>query len=95
MNKNALMKKISEISAEEVNQKQVASVLSALEAVVRQVLTENGTVIVPGICKVKPKTVKERTRTIMMGPMKGETYTIPEHKEGSVKAVTSLKRVFR
>lgn len=94
MNKVELIKRVSEVSTEEVNQKQVAAVLAALESVVRDVVTAGDEVTVPGICKVKSKVVKERTGKIMMGDRKGETYVTPEHKEGSVKIVSSLKKVF-
>ena len=94
MNKIELVKKITEVSTEEVNQKQVSAVLAALESVVREIVVAGDEVTVPGICKVKSKVVKERTGTIMMGDRKGKTYTTPEHKEGSVKIVTSLKKVF-
>lgn len=94
MNKIELVKKITEISTEEVNQKQVSAVLAALESVVRETVVAGDEVTIPGICKVKSKVIKERTGTIMMGDRKGETYTTPEHKEGSVKIVTSLKKVF-
>ncbi|GFI32799.1 hypothetical protein IMSAGC013_04205 [Lachnospiraceae bacterium] len=94
MNKVELVKKITEVSTEEVNQKQASAVLTALEAVVRDTIVAGDEVTVPGICKVKSKVVKERTGTIMMGDRKGETYVTPEHKEGSVKIVKSLKKVF-
>lgn len=94
MNKVELVKNISEVSTEEVNQKQVAAVLVALESVVRDVVTVGDEVTVPGICKVKSKVVKERTGKIMMGDKKGENYVVPEHKEGSVKIVKSLKNIF-
>ena len=94
MNKVELVKKITEVSAEEVNQKQVSAVLTALESVVRETVVSGDEVTVPGICKVKSKVVKERTGKIMMGDRKGETYTTPAHKEGSVKIVKSLKKVF-
>ena len=94
MNKVELVKKITEVSTKEVNQKQASAVLAALEAVVRDTIVAGDEVTVPGICKVKSKVVKERTGTIMMGDRKGETYVTPEHKEGSVKIVTSLKKVF-
>ena len=94
MNKVELVKHISEVSTEEVNQKQVAAVLVALESVVRDVVAVGDEVTVPGICKVKSKVVKERTGKIMMGDKKGETYVVPEHKEGSVKIVKSLKNIF-
>jgi nucleoid DNA-binding protein len=94
MNKVELVKKITEVSTKEVNQKQASAVLAALEAVVRDTIVAGDEVTVPGICKVKSKVVKERTGTIMMGDRKGETYVTPEHKEGSVKIVKSLKKVF-
>lgn len=94
MNKVELVKRITEVSAEEVNQKQVAAVLVALESVTREAVVAGDEITVPGICKVKPKLVKERTGKIMMGDRKGETYVTPEHKEGSVKIVSSLKKVF-
>ena len=94
MTKVELLKEISNKSVEAVNQKQVASVLAALEAVVKDVVTSGDEVTVTGICKVKEKVVKEKTGTIMMGPNKGEKYVKPEHKEASVKIVKSLKTIF-
>ena len=94
MDKIELVKNSTEVSTKEVNQKQASAVLAALEAVVRDTIVAGDEVTVPGICKVKSKVVKERTGTIMMGDRKGETYVTPEHKEGSVKIVKSLKKVF-
>lgn len=94
MTKTDLIKKIAEVSAEEVNHKQVNAVLAALESVVRDAVVDGDEVTVPGICKVKEKVVKERTGTIMMGANKGEKYVTPEHKEASVKIVKSLKKIF-
>lgn len=94
MNKIELVKRVAEVSTEEVNQKQVTAVLAALESVVRDTIVTGDEVTIPGICKVKSKVVKERTGTIMMGDRKGEKYVAPEHKEGSVKIVSSLKKVF-
>ena len=94
MTKVELVKKITEVSTEEVNQKQVNAVLAALESVVKDVVLADDDVTIPGVCKVKSKVVPERTGKIMMGDRKGETYVTPEHKEGSVKIVKSLKKVF-
>lgn len=94
MNKVELVKHIAEVSTEEVNQKQVGAMLAALESVVREIVVAGDEVTVPGICKVKSKVVPERTGKIMMGDRKGEIYTTPAHKEGSVKIVKSLKKVF-
>ena len=71
-----------------------ALVLAALETVAREAVIAGEEITVPGICKVKAKLVKERTGKIMMGDRKGESYVTPEHKEGSVKIVSSLKKVF-
>lgn len=94
MNKVELVKKIVEVSAEEVNQKQVNAILVALESVVKDVVLADDEVTIPGVCKVKSKVVSERTGKIMMGDRKGETYVTPEHKEGFIKIVKSLKKVF-
>ncbi len=94
MNKVELIKKVTEVSTEEVNQKQVGAVLTALETIAREAVITGDEVTIPGICKVKAKDVRERTGTIMMGANKGEKYTKPAHKEGSVKIVKSLKTVF-
>lgn len=94
MNKIEFVKKIAEVSVEEVSQKQVGAVLAAIESVVKDAVLSNDEVTIPGICKVKSKVVPERTGKIMMGDRKGETYVTPEHKEGYVKIVKSLKKVF-
>lgn len=94
MNKVDLIRRITEVSTEEVNQKQVGAVLVALETVARDTVVAGDEITIPGICKIKAKDVKERTGTIMMGANKGEKYTTPAHKEGSVKVVRSLKTVF-
>lgn len=94
MNKVELVKRIVEISSEEVNQKQVGAVLEALEIVVKNIVITGDEVTIPGICKVKSRIVPERTGKVMMGVNKGETWTKPEHKEAVVKIVKSLKKVF-
>lgn len=94
MNKVELVKKIAEVSTEIVTPKQVNAILDALESVVKDVVVAGDEVTVPGICKVKSKIVKERTGKVLNGPKKGEIYTTPEHKEGSVKIVPSLKKAF-
>lgn len=94
MNKVEFIKKITEVSTEEVNQKQVGAVLAAIESVVRDAVLSDDDVTIPGVCKVKSKVVPERTGKVMMGANKGETWTKPEHKEAVVKIVKSLKKVF-
>lgn len=94
MNKVEFVKRIAKVSTEEMSQKQVGAVLAAIESVVRDALLADDEVTIPGVCKVKSKIVPERTGKIMMGDRKGETYIVPEHKEGSVKIVKSLKKVF-
>lgn len=94
MNKIELVKKITDVSTEEVSQKQVNAVLTALETVIRDVVIAGDEVTVPGICKVKSKVVPERTGKVMMGANKGDIWTKPEHKEATVKIVKSLKNIF-
>lgn len=94
MTKTELVKRITEISAEEVNQKQVGAVLTAIETVVKKAVLDGDEVIIPGVCKIKSKTVPERTGKIMMGANKGNTWTKPEHKEAAIKIAKSLKNIF-
>lgn len=94
MKKNELIKEIANRSTEEVNQKQVGAVLAALESVVRDVVTTDDDVTIPGICKVKSKIVPERTGKVMIGANKGNTWVKSEHKEATVKIVKSLKNIF-
>lgn len=94
MNKTQLVKRITETSSEPVTQGQVGAVLKALENVAKEIVKTCDEVTIPGICKIGSKVVKERTGKIMIGDRKGETYVTPEHKEGSVKIVKSLKKGF-
>lgn len=94
MNKVEFVKHIAKVSTEEISQKQVSAVLAAIESVVKDSVLADDEVTIPGVCKVKSKIVPERTGKIMMGDRKGETYIVPEHKEGSVKIVKSLKKIF-
>lgn len=94
MKKIELIKEITNRSTEEVNQKQVGAVLTALESVVRDTIVADDEVTIPGICKVKSKIVPERTGKVMIGANKGNTWVKPEHKEATVKIVKSLKNIF-
>lgn len=93
MTKVELIKNIAETSGE-VSQKQVASVLSALENVVRNAVFRDDDITIPGIGKVKTKVVPERSGKVMMGAKKGSTWTKPEHKEATIKIAKSLKTIF-
>lgn len=94
MNKADLVRNIVEVSTEEVSQKQVNAMLTALETVTREEIKKDGEVTIPGIGKVKTKIVPERTGTVMMGANKGEKWVKPEHKEATIKIASSLKKIF-
>lgn len=94
MTKTEFIKQIAEDSAEKVNQKQVGAVLTAIETVVKKAVLDGDEVIIPGVCKIKSKTVPERTGKVMMGANKGNTWTKPEHKEAVIKIAKSLKNIF-
>lgn len=94
MNKVEFVKRVTKVSTEEVNQKQVGAVLAAIESVVKDTVLADDEVTIPGVCKVKSKVVPERTGKVMMGANKGGTWTKPEHKEATIKIAKSLKTVF-
>lgn len=91
MNKVELVKKITEITTEEVNQKQVSAVLAALESVVKDVLTENRDekVPLPGIGTFSVKHVAERSGVAALAG--GKEWTKPAHDELKFTISKSVK----
>ena len=92
MTKNELIKSIG-TKVENVNQKDIASVLDALAETVVDVVKADDDVTIPGIGKVSVKTVPERRGKIMMGNRAGEEYVVPEHREPKIKLAKSFKEV--
>lgn len=94
MTKNEMIKNIQDTASIDISQKDIIEVLGALETVVKEAVLKGDEVTIPGIGKVKAKTVPERTGTVMMGEKKGEKWVKPEHKEASIKIASSLKKIF-
>ena len=94
MNKIEFLKAIQEKATIEISQKDLAEVLRAQEEAVRESVLADEEVTIPGICKVKNKIVPERTGVVRMGANVGETWVKPEHKEATIKIVSSLKKIF-
>ena len=92
MTKNELIKSIG-AKVDNVNQKDIASVLDALSETVVDVVKADDDVSIPGIGKVSVKTVPERRGKIMLGDRKGEEYVVPEHKEPKIKLAKGFKEV--
>lgn len=94
MNKIEFLKAIQEKATIEISQKDLAEVLRAQGEAVREAVLADEEVTIPGICKVKNKIVSERTGVVRMGANIGETWVKPEHKEATIKIVSSLKKIF-
>ena len=92
MTKADLIKSIG-TKVENVNQKDIASVLDALSEVVVDVVKADDDVTIPGIGKVSVKTVPERRGKIMLGDRKGEASVVPQHREQKNKLAKSFKEV--
>ena len=92
MTKNELVKSIG-TKVENVNQKDIASVLDALAETVVDVVKADDDVTIPGIGKVSVKTVPERRGKIMMGNRAGAEYVVPQHREPKIKLAKSFKEV--
>lgn len=93
MNKIELVKKIVEVSTEEVTQKQVSAVLAAIESVVRDTLTENKDekVPLPGIGTFSVKHVAERSGVATLAG--GKEWTKPAHNELKFTISKSVKEL--
>ena len=92
MTKNELINSIG-TKVENVNRKDIASVLDALSEVVVDVVKADDEVTIPGIGKVPVKTVPERRGKIMLGDRKGEEYVVPQHREPKIKLAKNFKEV--
>lgn len=91
MNKVEFIKKITEVSAEEVTQKQVSAVLTAIESVVRNVLSENKDekITLPGLGSFSVKHVAERSGVAALAG--GKEWTKPAHDELKFTISKSVK----
>ena len=93
MNKVELVKKIAEVSTEEVNQKQVDAVLAALESVVKDAITENRDekITLSGLGTFSVKHVAERSGIAALAG--GKAWTKPAHDEIQFKISKSFKNI--
>lgn len=77
----------------EVKKDTVSAVLDALTDVIKDAVKKDDKVSIPDIGSFTVKTVKERTGTINLGSKKGETYSVPEHKEPKFTMSPKLKKI--
>lgn len=93
MNKVELVKKIVEVSTEEVNQKQVGAMLTAIEFVVKDTLSKNSDekVPLPGIGAFSVKHVAERSGVAALAG--GKEWTKPAHDELKFTISKSVKEL--
>lgn len=93
MNKIDFVKRVAEVSTEEVNQKQVTAVLAAFESVVRDVLSENKDekIPLPGIGTFSVKHVAERSGVAALAG--GKKWTKPAHDELKFTISKSVKEL--
>lgn len=93
MNKVEFVKKIAEVSSEEVSQKQVNAVLAAIESVIKDTLTENSDekVPLPGIGTFSVKHVAERSGVAALAG--GKEWTKPAHDELKFTISKSVKEL--
>lgn len=93
MNKIELVKRVAEVSTEEVNQKQVTAVLAALESVVRDTLAGNRDekITLAGLGTFSVKHVAERSGIAALAG--GKAWTKPAHDEIQFKISKSFKNI--
>ena len=93
MNKVEFIKKITEVSSEEVSQKQVSAVLTAIEFVVKDTLSKNSDekVPLPGIGAFSVKHVAERSGVAALAG--GKEWTKPAHDELKFTISKSVKEL--
>jgi len=77
----------------EVTKNTVTVVLDALGDVIEDVVKNDDKVTLPKIGTFSVKTVPERKGTIYLGSKKGETYTVPEHKQPKFTMNSKFKKI--
>ena len=93
MDKRTFIKNIQTEANIEIPMKDIEEILSTIESVVKNAILNNEEVAIPGICKIKVKTVPERSGVTNLGGVK-KTWIKPEHKETYIKILSSLKNIF-
>lgn len=93
MNKIDLVKRVTDVSTEEVSQKQVTAVLTAFESVVKDVLSGNHDekIPLPGLGTFSVKHVAERSGVAALAG--GKEWTKPAHDELKFTISKSAKQI--
>lgn len=93
MNKSEMINKIKETVEIEVTKKDVAQIVDAYSAVIKEAVLAGDTVTIPEICKISSKDVAERSGVTKLGDVE-KAWTKPAHKEACIKTLKSFRNIF-
>ena len=93
MNQSGMINKIKETVDFEVTKKDLAQIVDAYSAVIKEAVLAGDTVTIPEICKISSKDVAERSGVTKLGDVE-KAWTKPAHKEACIKTLKSFKNIF-
>lgn len=93
MNKSEMINKIKETVDFEVTKKDLAQIVDAYSAVIKEAVLAGDTVTIPEICKISSKDVAERSGVTKLGDVE-KAWTKPAHKEACIKTLKSFRNIF-
>ena len=93
MNKTELIAKVQENIDIEVTKKDLTEIFDSMINVIIDGVKNDEEITLPGICKIKSKTVAAKSGITKLGGTE-TSWSKPEHKEGSIKVLPSFKKIF-
>lgn len=93
MTKNDFITKVQENVNLEVTKKDLTEIFDSMINVIIDGVKNDEEITLPGICKIKSKTVAAKSGITKLGGTE-TSWSKPEHKEGCIKVLPSFKKIF-
>ena len=93
MTKNDFITKVQEDVNIEVTKKDLTEIFDSMINVIINEVKNDEEITLPGICKIKSKTVEAKSGVTKLGGVE-KPWSKPKHKEGTIKTLPSFKKIF-
>lgn len=93
MTKSEFITKVQEDVSIEVTKKDLTEIFDSMINVIIDGVKNDEEITLPGICKIKNKTVAAKSGVTKLGGVE-TPWSKPKHKEGAIKVLPSFKKIF-
>lgn len=93
MTKNDFITRVQENVNLEVTKKDLTEIFDSIINVIIDGVKNDEEITLPGICKIKSKTVEAKSGVTKLGGVE-TPWSKPKHKEGAIKTLPSFKKIF-